>query len=141
MDQAHSNESVSENRNDRSSSSSMLQTELSLPIVQFGKLPELNESNFSKAVDYLSQVAKIIENQGMRQHGGPVLSARSIISSIDHMCDIINIALVAIGQKNQKFEHPGEQTDLEKALAIALDEWDRFTEKAKNQCFGAKITP
>jgi hypothetical protein len=139
--QAHSNESFSENRNDSSSSTTILQTELSLPFSKFGKPPELKEFNFNKAVDHLSRLAKIIENQVMRQHGGLPPSARSIISFIDLMCDTINIALVAIGKKNQKFEHPGEQTDSEEALAIALEEWDRFTEKAQNQCTRVSITP
>ena len=139
--QANSNESFSGNRNDSSSTTTMLQTELSLPFSKFGKPPELDEFNFNKAADHLSRLAMIIENQVMRQHGGLPPSARSIISFIDHMCDTINIALVAIGKKNQKFEHPGEQTDSEEALAVALEEWDRFTEKAQNQCTRVSITP
>jgi hypothetical protein len=123
--------SFSENRNDSSSSTTMLQTKLSLPFSKFGKAPELDEFNFNKAIDHLSRVAEIIKNQVIRQHYGLAPSARSIISLIDHMCDTINIALVAIEKTTQKFEHPGEQTDSEEALKIALEGWGRFTERPR----------
>ena len=139
--QADSNKSSSDNRNDGFSSTTTLQTELGLPFSKFGKPPELDEFNFKKAVDHLSRLAKIIENQVMRQYGRLPPSARSIILFIDHMCDTINIALMAIGKKNQKFKHPGEQKDSEEALTIVLEEWDRFTEKAQNQCTRASISP
>jgi hypothetical protein len=132
--QTHSNKSFSENGNDSSSLTTMLQTKLNLPLSRFGKPPEPDEIKFGKAVDHLSQLAIIIENQVMRQHGGQPPSARHIISFINQLCDTINIALVAIGRKNQGFRHPDEQTDSEEALVIALEEWDRFTEMAKNQC-------
>jgi hypothetical protein len=96
--QAHSNESFSGNGNDCSNSTTMLQTDFSLPSSRFRKLPDLGDLNFNKAVDHLSRLASIIENQVMRQHGGLPPSAKSIISFIDHMCDTINRALVAAGK-------------------------------------------
>jgi len=139
--QAHSNESFSGDGNDSSSLTTMLQTEFSLPYSRFGNLPELADLDFKKAVDHLSRLASIIENQVMRQHGGLPPSAKSIISFIDQMCDTINRALVAAGKRTQKFEHPGKQIDSEEALAMTLEEWDRFTEKAQNQCTRASNTP
>jgi hypothetical protein len=139
--QAHSNESFSGNGNDCSNSTTMLQTDFSLPSSRFRKLPDLGDLNFNKAVDHLSRLASIIENQVMRQHGGLPPSAKSIISFIDHMCDTINRALVAAGKRNQKFEYPSKQIGSEEALTMALEEWDRFTEKAKNQCTRVSNTP
>ena len=139
--QAHSNESFSEKRNDSSGSITMLRTELIPPLSKFGKPEELDKFDFKKALDHLSLLAEIIENQLKRQHGGLVPSARSIISFIGRMWATINRALEAIGMNGQKFEHHGEQTDSEEALMIALEEWDRFTEKAQNQCTRASISP
>jgi hypothetical protein len=42
--------------------------------------------------------------------------ARSIIALIDHMCQTINIALVAIGNTRQESELPSEPIDAEDAL-------------------------
>ena len=139
--QAHSNESFSEKRNGGSVSITMLQTELIPPLSKFGRPGELNELDFKKAVDHLSLLAEIIENQLKRQHGGLDPGARSIISFIGRMWATINRALEAIGMNGQKFEYHGEQTDSEEALMIALEEWDRFTEKAQNQCTRASIPP
>ena len=119
----------------------MLRTELIPPLSKFGKPEELDEFDFKKALDHLSLLAEIIENRLKRQHGGLDPSARSIISFIGRMWATINRALEAIGMKGQNFEHRGEQTDSEEALMIALEEWDRFTEKAQNQCTRASIPP
>lgn len=94
---------------------------------------------FEEAYEELGWIATVMGNHVTRQQGLPLPNASSIIDLLEHISQIVRVALSRIECQlpddiNQPFHYASDQKHLEATLQRVYIDWVRFVELAKYQC-------